>query len=114
MILKLKNGSLKLFATLAVTFVIQMVDAMVTALLVDKYGWSGERNTIILPLIQTSDFYFVGLKIIVMLVVISVEFWLYFASKSTRKLQLRFLNGFNLLAIGVLAGNLLALIQEGG
>ena len=112
-ILKLKNGSLKLFATLTLTVIIQMIDAILTAALVDQFGWGGERNTLILPIIQTSDFYFVGIKLVVMTIVVAVELWLYFASKSTRKLQLKFLNGFNLVACGVLVGNLLALLQGG-
>ena len=102
---------MRLFSVLVVTAAIQMIDAITTGILAANYGWAGERNLLVKPIIENGLFYLIGLKVVVMVIVIILEIWLYNSSPATRKTQQTFLWAFNLFAMGIVTGNLLALSQ---
>ena len=101
----------RLFSVLVITACIQMIDAITTGILAATYGWAGERNLLVKPIIENGLFYLIGLKVVVMVIVIILEIWLYNSSPATRKTQQTFLWAFNLFAMGIVTGNLLALSQ---
>ena len=101
----------RLFSVLVVTACIQMIDAITTGILAATYGWAGERNLLVKPIIENGLFYLIGLKVAVMMIVVIVVIWLYKASPETRNTQQTFLWAYNLYAMGIITGNLLALAQ---
>jgi len=101
----------RLFSVLVVTAAIQMIDAITTGILAANYGWAGERNLLVKPIIENGLFYLIGLKVLVLMIVIILEIWLFKASPKTRTTQQTFLWAFNLYAMGIITGNLLALAQ---
>ena len=112
--MKITKGNrdrVRLFSVLVVTAAIQMIDAITTGILAANYGWAGERNLLVKPIIENGLFYLIGLKVVVMVIVIILEIWLYDSSPATRKTQQTFLWAFNLFAMGIVTGNLLALSQ---
>ena len=101
----------RLFSVLVITACIQMIDAITTGILAAEYGWAGERNLLVKPIIENGLFYLIGLKVAVMSLVIILEIWLFNASPETRQTQQTFLWAYNLYAMGIITGNLLALAQ---
>ena len=112
--MKITRGNrdrVRLFSVLVITACVQMIDAITTGILASKYGWGGERNLLVKPIIEEGLFYLMGLKVVVVLFVVILEIWLFNASPKTRKTQQTFLWAYNLYAMGVVTGNILALAQ---
>ena len=112
--MKITRGNrdrVRLFSVLVITACVQMIDAITTGILAAKYGWGGERNLLVKPIIENGLFYLIGLKVAVMTLVVILEVWLFKASPTTRETQQKFLWAYNLYAMGIVTGNILALMQ---
>ena len=112
--MKITKGNrdrVRLFSVLVISACVQMIDAITTGILASEYGWGGERNLLVKPIIEQGLFYLIGLKVIVVLLVIILEIWLFNVSPETRRTQQTFLWAYNLYAMGIITGNILALAQ---
>lgn len=99
-----------LVAVLVWLVLINVLDAYSTAQLVDIYGWEGEQNILVKPIISHDWIYFVGLKALAMIVVAGVTMFLYRNSPDTIDLQIKILLYYCIFATGIVSGNIIALL----